>query len=264
MLGMKPEQRRERIVDIVLQRERVSVDELADTLGSSRETIRRDLGLLADDGRIRKFHGGASVWEKQREGPFNDRMGEAVREKRAVAAAAAALFESGSTILVDVGTTTLMFAEALAGRTDVTVITNGLSIARILSEGGTKVFVIGGELRADTGEMVGTLAIEQIGRFYASHAVITVGGLSSRGAMDFDLDEAQIARAMISQARTLTVIADGSKLQRDALFQVCALDAIDRLVLDRMPGQELSRALEAAGVDIIIAAGPLPEVGENK
>jgi len=252
---MKPEQRRERIMDIVLERERISVDELAGTLGSSRETIRRDLGVLADDGRIRKFHGGATLREPRREGPFNDRMGEAVREKRAVAAAAAALFEAGSTIFVDVGTTTLMFAEALAGRADVTVITNGLAIAKILSEAGTKVFVIGGELRADTGEMLGTLAVEQIGRFHASHAVITVGGLTARGAMDFDMDEAQIARAMISQARTLTVIADGSKLQRDALFQVCALDAIHRLVLDCKPGAELARALQSARVEVIIAAG---------
>ena len=251
---MKPEQRRERIIGIVLERERVSVDDLADTLGTSRETIRRDLGLLADDGRIRKFHGGAGLREKPLEGRFSDRMGEAVREKRAVAAAASKLFETGSTIFVDVGTTTLMFAEALAGRTDITVITNGLAIARLLSDAGTKVFVVGGELRPDTGEMVGALAVEQIGRFYASHAVLTVGGLGARGAMDFDLDEAQIARAMISQARTLTVIADGSKLQRDALFQVCALDAIDRLVVDRAPGPDLARALQAASVEIIVAA----------
>jgi len=259
---MKPEQRRERIVDIVRARDRVTVDELAGQLGSSRETIRRDLGALADGGRIRKFHGGASAREPPKEGPFSDRMGEALREKRAVAAAAAALFEAGSTMFVDVGTTTLIFAEALAGRTDITVITNGLAIARILSNSGTKVFVIGGEMRPDTGEMVGALAVEQIGRFYAAHAVITVGGLSALGAMDFDLEEAQVARAMIGQAKTLTVIADGSKLQRDALFRVCALDAIDRLVVDRPPGQELARALQAADVQVIIA--PDPESGQNK
>jgi DeoR family glycerol-3-phosphate regulon repressor len=253
---MKPDHRRERIVEMVRERARITVEDLAELLGSSRETIRRDLSQLADDGRLRKFHGGATLPEPHREGPFADRMAESVREKRAVAAAAASLFPPGSTLFIDVGTTTQMFAEALAGRPELTVITNGVAIAKILGESGTKVFGIGGEYRADTGEMLGALAVEQIGRFYATHAVITVGGLSQRGAMDFELDEAQIARAMITQARVITVIADSTKLQRDALFQVCPLDSIDRLVVDRQPDADLTQALEAAGVEIIIATPP--------
>ena len=250
---MKPDRRRERIVEMVRERERMTVEDLAERLNSSRETIRRDLSQLADSGRLRKFHGGARMPEPHREGAFAERMGEAVTEKRAVALAAAALFQPGSTLFVDVGTTTLMFAEALAGRPDLTIITNGVAIARILGESGNKVFGIGGEYRPDTGEMVGALAVEQIGRFFATHAVITVGGLSLRGAMDFQLDEAEIARAMIAQARVVTVIADSSKLQRDALFQVCPLDAIDRLVVDRRPDAEFLQALEAAGVELILA-----------
>jgi DeoR family glycerol-3-phosphate regulon repressor len=250
---MKPDHRRERIVDIVRERARMTVEDLAELLGSSRETIRRDLSQLADDGRLRKFHGGAALPEPHREGPFADRMGEAVREKRAIAAVASVLFPPGSTLFIDVGTTTQMFAEALAGRPDLTVITNGIAIARTLGESGTKVFGIGGEYRADTGEMLGAFAVEQIGRFFATHAVITVGGLSARGAMDFQLDEAQIARAMIAQARIITVIADSSKLQRDALFQVCPLADIDRLIVDCRPDIELAAALETAGVEVIIA-----------
>ena len=253
---MKPDHRRERIVEVVRERARITVEDLADLLGSSRETIRRDLTQLADDGRLRKFHGGATLPEPHREGPFADRMAESVREKRAIAAVAAGLFPPGSTLFIDVGTTTQMFAEALAGRPDLTVITNGAVIARILGESGTKVFGIGGEYHPDTGEMLGALAVEQIGRFYATHAVITVGGLSERGAMDFQLDEAQLARAMIAQARIITIIADSSKLQRDALFQVCPLDTIDRLVVDRPPDSELAMALEAAGVEVIIASPP--------
>jgi DeoR family glycerol-3-phosphate regulon repressor len=250
---MKPGQRREQIVALVRERERVTVDELAALLGGSRETIRRDLGTLADRGRLRKIHGGAMLPDSLHEGRFADRLVEAVAEKRLVAAAAAALFEPGTTLFIDVGTTTLMFAEALVGRADLTIITNGLEIARVLAGSGNKIFVIGGEFAADTAEMVGALAVEQIGRFYAAHAVITVGGLSERGAMDFQLEEAQVARAMIAQARQVTIIADTSKLQREALFQVCPLDAIDRLVVDRPPAPDFVRALEKAGVELIIA-----------
>ncbi len=250
---MKPELRRERILDRVGQHQRVSVDELAQWLGISRETIRRDLTALADAGRVRKYHGGATRAEMPREDGFAQRMIDAVREKRAVAKVAAALMPAGSTIFIDVGSTTLMFADALAGRGDVTVITNGVDIARKLAVSGVKVFIIGGELNVEASESVGTLAIEQIGRFYASDAVITVAGLNISGAMDFQLDEAQIAREMINQARSLTVIADGSKLGRDALFQVCALDVIDRLVVDLAPQAPLAAALATAGVTVVLA-----------
>ncbi len=254
---MKPEMRRERIVDRVRECERISVEALADWLGSSRETIRRDLTWLADAGRIRKYHGGAALAEVHREGGFAARLVEAVHEKRAIAAAAAALFPAGSTIFIDVGTTTLMFADALSGRTDVTVITNGMDIGRKLVSSGVKVFIIGGELNPETAESAGPLAVEQVGHFHASDVVITVAGLNTGGAMDFQLDEAQIARAMIKRARMLTVIADASKLGRDALFQVCALEEIDRLVVDRAPESVLAEALANAGVRVIVA----PPVG---
>jgi DeoR family glycerol-3-phosphate regulon repressor len=250
---IKPGSRRERIVERISECERVSVDELADWLGTSRETIRRDLSTLAEGGRIRKYHGGATLADIHREGSLADRMVEAVPEKRAIAAAAAALFPAGSTILLDVGSTTLAFAQALTGRDDLTVITNGLDIARLLVAGGVKVFVVGGEVKSETVEMVGTLTVDQIGLFYASDAVLTVAGINTRGAMDFQLDEAQIARAMIAQARSVTIIADGSKLGRDGLFQVCRLHEIDRLVVDRVPDAELGKALKAAAVQVVIA-----------
>ena len=250
---IQPSLRREGIVDQVRQCEHVTVEELSLRLGVSHETVRRDLSLLARAGRLRKYHGGATLANVHRESGFAERLVSAVHEKRAIARAAAALLLPGSTLFVDVGTTTLLFAEALHGRTDLTVITNGIDIARNLTLSGVKVFVIGGELKSQTAEMVGTLAVEQITRFFATDAVLTVAGLNDSGAMDFQLDEAQIARAMISQARSVTVIADGSKLGRDALFQICPLEIIDRVVLDRVPEPRMAHALTNAHVEVIIA-----------
>jgi DeoR/GlpR family transcriptional regulator of sugar metabolism len=249
---LKPDVRRERILDLVRERERVSVDDLVEVLGSSRETIRRDLTKLATHGHVRKFHGGAVLPDFAREGAFPVRLSEAVKEKRAVARAAAALFQPGDTIFVDTGTTTLLFAEELARRPGLTVITNSPQIAQIMAAGDGEIFVIGGSYRADVGEMVGPLAIEQIERFRAGHAVLTVGGLDANGAMDFRLDEAQVARAMVAQAQTITIVADGSKLGRTALFSVCPLDRIDRLVVDSAPSAVLANAFAQAGIKLII------------
>lgn len=252
---MKPAQRRDSIIDILRDRERVSVDALADLLATSWETIRRDLTALADRKQIRKFHGGAMLPQLGGEGDFPTRMTQAPHEKRAVGRTAAALFGPGDSLLVDAGTTTLVFAEELARKGGMTVVTNCLAIAQAIGRGpgGNRAFVIGGEYREDAGENVGALAIAQIANFNAAHAVITVGGLVAAGAYDFVLEEAEIARAMVAQAQRVTVIADASKLGRTALFAVCGLQEIDRLVVDRAPDGVLAAALEAAEVELIVA-----------
>jgi DeoR family glycerol-3-phosphate regulon repressor len=254
---LKPDARRDRILALIHERERVSVDELSALLDSSHETLRRDLGLLADAGRIRKYHGGATLPDFGQEGPFAQRMLAAVQEKRAIAQVAAQLFGQGDTIFVDTGTTTLIFAQALARRPGVTVITNGIEIGRVIADAGGKVFIVGGEYRPELGEMVGPLAVEQIERFHAAHAVLTAGAIGVGGPMDFELEEAQVARAMIRQARSVTILADASKFDKAALFQLCPLARISRLVIDRPPGGELAGALAAAGVEVLIA----PESG---
>lgn len=252
---MKPKLRQDRIVDILRQQERISVEALADLLSASRETIRRDLNDLADRGEVRKFHGGAMLPEPAVEGDFSSRLSEAPAEKRAIARAAAALFGPGESLLVDAGTTTLAFAEELARRSGLTVVTNCLRIAQVVGQGpgGNRVFVIGGEYRPDVGETVGALAAAQIAGFNATHAVLTIGGLVAAGAYDFQIEEAGIARAMVAQAQHVTVIADGSKFNRRALFQVCRLEEIDRIVVDRPPDQALADALADAGVEVIVA-----------
>jgi DeoR family glycerol-3-phosphate regulon repressor len=98
------------------------------------------------------------------------------------------------------------------------------------------------------------LAVEQIRSLKADHVVLTIGAMDESGkCMDFNADEAFVARAMIASARQLTVLADASKLGRHALFQVCEAPAIDRLVTDRPPPRPLAEALKAAGVEVIVA-----------
>jgi DeoR family glycerol-3-phosphate regulon repressor len=233
---------------------RLSVEHLAEELGASRETIRRDLTELAAEGIVRKFHGGAALPEPRGENRFQARMSEHLHEKRAVARHAAGLFGDGDTIFIDTGTTTVLFAEELARHSGITVITNSVTIAQTVTQGDAdnRVFVIGGEYASEAAENLGSLAVEQVGRFQAMHAVITVGAIDELGVMDFSLGEAEVARAMIAQARCITVIADSSKCNRMALFRVCTLEEIDRLVIDRLPSGGIAAALRAAGVEILV------------
>jgi len=254
---MRPRARRERILELLRDTDsgRLTVEELAHSLKISQETIRRDLTQLASGGLVAKFHGGAALPQPSGEGPFRTRMAESLREKRAIARAAAALFRTGDTLLVDTGSTTIVFAEELARQSGLTIITNSVIIAQTMTRGrnGHHAFLIGGEYSDEAMENLGALAVRQVSQFHAIYAVITVGAIEIEGAMDYTLEEAEIARAMIAQARQLTVIADSSKLEKAGLFRVCRLDVMDRLVTDTRPKGTLSEALAAAGVDVVVA-----------
>ncbi len=255
---MRPTARRDLIVDLVRERQRVTVDFLADQLTTSRETIRRDLTELAGRGLIQKYHGGATVPDLsgaglKGEGSFQARMQDHMREKRTVARRAAALFSPGDTLFIDTGTTTVIFAEELCRLSRLTVITNSVSIAQTIVRGEENhAFLLGGEYSDDASENLGTLAVEQVSRFHATHAVLTVGAIEPEGVFDYNLNEAEIARAMIAQSRHVTVLADGGKFSRSALFQVCPLAAIDRLVTNDVP-QGIVETLRLAEVETILA-----------
>jgi DeoR family glycerol-3-phosphate regulon repressor len=187
--------------------------------------------------------------------PFEERLVENVDAKRRIARAAARLFEDNDTLMIDTGSTTEALAAELPSRR-LMVITNSVGVARRLHRERTlsRIYLLGGEYRGETGEMLGSVTLDQIGRYRADHAVLTVGAIDAAdGFMDFDVEEAMVARAMIRQAERVTVIADHSKFERVAMAKVCSLNAVARLVTDLPPPAPLAEALRAAGVVVHVA-----------
>lgn len=247
---MKVRDRQAKLVEIVRKEERASVERLAALLGASRETIRRDLTQLAKLGKVRKVHGGAVMPSVLGEPAFQQRLSENASAKMAIAKAAAGLFRPGEALFIDTGSTTLFFAEEIAKLGGLTIITNSTEIARVMDKAGNghHVFLLGGEYRAGNSQTVGTMVTEQIRAFRAHHAVLTVGALDLRsGAMDYNIEEAQVARAMVAQSEKLTILADHSKFGALASFEVCPLARIDNLVCDGPAPKDVLEALEAVG-----------------
>jgi DeoR family glycerol-3-phosphate regulon repressor len=262
---MKPAARRSAILRLLDEIGEVTVDNLAARFCASRETIRRDLADLDSCGQIRKFHGGARRMDfgdaSLHESEFDTRMQERRAEKNAIARKAASLFAEGSTLFIDTGSTTIAFARALCEKRNMTVITNSPQIAQMLSQAQMRhhVYLVGGELAAEGRETLGAMAVAQIAQFKAEHVILTVGAITKTAIMDYDLRETEMARAMIAQAQSITVLADHHKLDRPAVFQVAELARVSRLVTDRQPAAEMKAALAAAGIEIIVATPPPPE-----
>ena len=253
---MRPPERQQQILTIVEQRERVSVEQLAATLGSSRETVRRDLARLSEDGLLRKVHGGAMRLQTAQESPFDRRLGFRRAEKTRIARSAARLLSPGDSVLVDAGSTTVHFAQALGQIGGVTVITNSPLVASALWQGPkrTDVYLLGGSFNGEVNETSGPITLEQIGTLSTDHAILTIGAIDGAGRfMDFNADEAYVARAMIERARSTTILSDSSKLGKTALFEVCDASRVTRLITDAPPPAAIRNALAAEGVEILIA-----------
>lgn len=246
-----PRLRQEKIAEAVQRQGRVSVEQLALRFGTSHETIRRDLGVLAETGRVLKVHGGAKQAQRQEEGPFRERLSRNAVGKRIIAEKVAKLISPGDTLFIDTGSTTLMCADEIGKISDLTVITNSTRIAAVMAERGNRssVFLLGGRFDGDNHETAGPAAIAALQSFHADHALITIGALDeTAGATDYNYDEAQIARAMLENADSLIVVADASKFECRASFTVCPLERITALVTDRKPQGTLLAALSSAGV----------------
>jgi DeoR family glycerol-3-phosphate regulon repressor len=257
--------RREAILELARQGSKLSVEEIARQFNVSRETVRRDLGQLQSQGLLRRVHGGAMPAQTGWEAAFRQRMVENAPAKRRIASLAATLLRQNDTLMIDTGTTTLMLAGELASAPKLSVITNSFAIARQLGAGPTlhRVYVLGGEYRAETEQTLGSACLEQIARYRADHAVLSCGAIGPDGAvMDFDLEDAMVARAMINQAESATLIVDRSKLGRVAMAKVCDLDLIDRLVTDAPPPRHFSDVIAEAGVEVLVAQ-PAPAADES-
>jgi len=246
---MNAEARRDAILNQARTGGRLEVEDLARTLGASRETIRRDLAMMDRAGLLRRVHGGAQAVQ---EGPFHQRMHEAVKAKRAMARHLADGLAPGDSLFLDTGSTTLFLAEELAHRKGLIIITNSADVAVLCQKGeGSRVILLGGEFRAEGRETLGSLVVAQIGQLRAARAVLTVAAVTERGGYDIDPAEAEVARAMISRADQVTLLADGSKMGRAGVFEVAPMALVHRIVTDQMP-DVLRQAAEAAGTTVEI------------
>jgi len=251
---MRPRERQLQITELVHSQGKASVDHLAQHFATSAETIRRDLTILAANGKLRKIHGAALALRDFGEGLFAQRMQLNAAAKRQIADKACALVTPGDTLFIDTGSTTLLLAQALAPIDNLTIVTNSTAIAAAISSANdsASVFLLGGAYRQDNRQTCGAVALNQITGFHANLALLTVAAVSAEGGMmDFSEDEAAIARAMMTHAERSIVLADASKFDRVAPFVVASVGQVDTLVCDRTPGGLLNQRLQQAGVDVI-------------
>jgi DeoR family glycerol-3-phosphate regulon repressor len=243
------------IMGLIAQQGTMTVADLSKTLGVSEETVRRDAKVLEDRGDILKLHGSLALPHQVGEAPFERRMRENAEIKRVIAKSAVKLVADGDSLIIDTGTTTSILAQELRNRRGLTVVTNSSDIARTLATvNGNRVYMAGGELKADNGAAFGPPAVEFISRFRVRHSFISIAALHAvDGPMDMAFEEAELARMALSRSDSRIILSDSSKFGKTALVKVCDFSEINQLITDAMPPPDLTAALDKAGVVVSVA-----------
>lgn len=211
---MLTEERFAKIVKIVNQEGTVTVLELAQAIGISESTIRRDLNQLDKLGRIRKVHGGATAVVLMSDGHernMQEKYSRNIEEKRAIAAYAATLVHPNDFVFLDAGSTTEQMAEYLEENTAFYV-TNGITLAQKLAARGFKTMLLAGRVKASTDAVIGMEAVSSLARYHFTRGFFGTNGITvAEGFTTPDLEEAANKRAAMEHCRQCYVLADNSK-----------------------------------------------------
>lgn len=245
-------QRLTRILDALAGKEGLRVGELAESLGVSAATMRRDLALLESQALIRRSHGGASQ-NLAYELPVRFRDGHQRQSKRRIAlACAAAIPRTPQAIALGGGTTTTEVARLLAERKDLTIITNAINIAmELVMRPRLRVIVTGGVMRPASYELVGAWTDHFIASTPISMAVMGVDGISMEGGLTtHDAVEAQTNQRMIEKAERVVVVADRTKVGAVTLAKLADISAVDLLITEAAAPEDEVARLRAAGLKV--------------
>ncbi len=248
-------QRRQDTLELLSKKGFVSLGELVQILGVSESTARRDLEALEQAGQIRRTHGGAvSIAEPSvsRLG-FADREATAAPEKRAIAAAIAAMVTENQTVIIDGGTTCYQAAAAVAGRR-ISVITNSVPIAsRLLGEVATEVTLLGGYLYPRTGVALGAAAEEMLRSLRAERVVMSCAAANPDGVFNVNEMMTAVERRMIEVADEVVLAVDHTKFGKRAIAHLCDWSEVDLLVTDAGTDAETLAWLDERDVKVVVA-----------
>lgn len=248
--------RQKQICALLVERGECSIEELMEQFGVSGMTVRRDLQSLADQGKVIRTHGGATMAERVSfEFEFLHRLRENHDAKDAIAATAAAQIKDGESVMLDSGTTTLALARRLRGRHGLTVITSSLPIAAQLQyDQGIEVLLLGGRLRASSPDLVGAITESNLETLRVDVAFLGADAIDDQGAVYQESPElARMLTRMAASAGRVFVVADGSKVGTTALWRFGQLADWAALITDSSADRSVLTSLKKAGVHVIKA-----------
>jgi DeoR/GlpR family transcriptional regulator of sugar metabolism len=252
---MSNKDRKKEIIKLLEQMGNVTVSELSQRFGVTKETIRRDLESLESEGSVFRTHGGAVLQRKDGfDPPIFLRESIHEREKRAITQMAVSLVNEGDIIAVDSGSTCLHLIRQLPHQ-NITVITYSLAVVNaLLHKPKIKVIVIGGIFDPDSMANVGAAAERMVEAYHVDKFFFSCKGFDFfRGISETFESHVQLKKKIASISEQLILLADSSKYQRRSLIQFMELERVHVLVTDDRIPQDAIKEIQSKGIRVLIA-----------
>jgi len=253
---MLQNQRRDKILELIREDGHAKVMDLSRIFKVTEVTIRQDLESLEKDGFIVREHGGAYLKNIDLNvRNFSLQNQENITEKMMIARKAVEYIHDGEAIILDSGSTTTEIAKLLTGYNNLTVITNALNIAFILgAQAGITVVVTGGEFKAPTLSLTGQKAADFFQNLHVDKLFLATAGIALKSGLTYPgISDICVKRAMIESANEVYLVADSSKIGKNAFASLGALSLINYLITDSKIKSEDIEWLKTYDVQFIIA-----------
>lgn len=253
---MLPNQRREKILDLLKEDGFAKVIDLARLFKVTEVTIRQDLEKLESEGLILKEHGGASIKNVEDQvRSFSLQRQENLEEKSAIAQKCLEFIENGDTIILDSGSTTTEIAKKLKGFKHLTVITNALNIALLLgTDPDIEVIMTGGEFKPPTLSLTGQKAADFFKGLNVQKLFLATAGISLKSGLTYpSISDLVVKKAMIEAAEVTYLVADSSKIGKSALASLGALSLIDYIITDDGIEEKHKQVFRDNEIEVIVS-----------
>ena len=257
MSGFVPTpERQKQILSLLSQQGRLSVAEIVTQFSISEATARRDLEVLASQGKAQRVHGGVIELEKAPpELPILERKGEQTDEKKRIGRVAASLVGEDETVFLGSGTTVLEIARHLRDHKNLTVLTNSLPVLNILAGSrGITVVSLGGMLRDSELSFIGHITEQSLAEMRADKVFMGIRGIGLEHGLTNDyLQETLTDRAILKVGREVIIVADHTKVNRVSTVLLAPLKGIHTFVTDSEVDRKFVQALKRQRIDVILA-----------
>jgi DeoR/GlpR family transcriptional regulator of sugar metabolism len=230
------------------------VDQLAREMAVSTMTVRRDLDQLDKSGLVARYHGGARLNQGLiGEISYAKKNTQHIQEKKLIARRAAELIEDGDVVFLDSGTTTGEIARLLCVKNrSLTVITNDLNAALILTESSVHLIILGGMVHKDTQSVISHSAEQDLNRYRFSKAYIGTPAIDRKFCIYTPtMDKYYVKRTVLQNSLETYLVADSGKFYGQSLCVVGTLSEFTGVITDKQFSEEESKRLEDMSVRIL-------------
>lgn len=243
---MLPSERQNKFLELLSQKDVVTILEFSKEFQVSIETVRRDLSILEKSGKIQKVYGGAKLKDLNFSEPsMESRMNTKLSQKDAIGKKCSEFINDGDCIFINSGSTPHHIAKNLSDKKNLLIITNSLLVANELINTDFEIIIIGGSVRHSERSIVSYNYLFNFSELNIQKSFLGAGGITAKnGISDFDMQEAVTRKHILERSKEVFIVADSSKFGKDVTINIAPIDAIDYIVTDSFLDKNLQKTFE--------------------